>query len=246
MPMATMPIVAPLPKPPPAPPPSGPQRWNMRWGRPPRPPHGYTWIAAGHDLTLHRIGGRGLAGLGGLFGRPQWEYDQVNRLQNDLAILNAEVTVIGKEAWDTVAAQVSKTRPIGAPYFQPYDGVWLRVATFMTETGHPSILITSKYFPSASAIQLAEDAVKSIRPMVEYVKKILPEVRAEADALARKKIAALSLVRIPSPSEAGEAAFKEALAQRAKALGLGLGVGLTTIAVIGIGAMILMSQLGRK
>lgn len=180
-----------------------------------------------------------LSGLDGwiaeLFGKSQAWYTRVERAQNALAVLSAEVNSIGRLIWDTIqgtiAAEVQRGGGGGLPSrFPGFDFTVDDIDARIRE-----IMITTKHTPSESDISTAESRIPMYRDAVDYAKSIYPEVAAQVEADAARVAATVSRVPLRSPAEVGEQVFVETLKERAKALG---GLGLGTLAIVAAAAAI--------
>jgi hypothetical protein len=188
-------------------------------------------------VTAAKAAASASAPAGGTMTSPK--YARVDAAQKALAVLNAEVYAIGQAPWDLVAAQVAKSRPANAPYMQSFDGISEKTGSFMRASSPLNIVVTTAYFPTDSAIALAESAAVEIRRMVDYVKTILPEIAPAVSAQGAKTLVAVSQSSLLDPKVVGDAAFKEELAKRAAALGQG-GLNIMTIAAVGAAAVALI------
>jgi hypothetical protein len=164
--------------------------------------------------------------LASLFGKPQSWYDTISRIQKELTILITEVSAFGNEVWDAVSSAATAK----GIQFTKYD------YTQEWATNHmKAILVTKSYEPSDAVIASADTYAKRVRAMVEFAKKIAPEMAAQVAADRAKVEANLAGSRLVSPAVAGEAAFIKSLEEQAGkvAFGMGgLGIGIAAIAAL--------------
>ena len=173
-----------------------------------------------------------LKGLSGLGLSQSW-YSNLNRVQNDLVVVGAEIATIGAEIWDRAAAAAAsqgKVRP------WPWDLASRTATGRMTQ-----ILVTESHIPSDAAILQADNDVRVLRSQSETVKQLAPGIRAEAEAQAAATRARVSAISLRSPEEAGFQAFKDSIAERAGALAPELTgfFGLKKYIWYGVGGMVL-------
>lgn len=185
---------------------------------------------------------RDLAGLGDwfsdLFGKSQAWYSNVNRIQNQLAVLQAEVNAIGSGIWDTImgtiAGLIAKGQASGTPpHFYGFD--WT-VEDISAQA--KAILVTKGHTPTDQEIATADSRARMYREMVDYAKRMAPEVRAQVEADAARVRASVEAAPLRSPAEVGEKVFLETLDERAKAFSLGgLGFGILALVALGLFAL---------
>jgi len=184
------------------------------------------------------ISGNGLSGngngngqmLGGilasLFGKSQSWYDGINRIQKELTILQTEVAAFGKDIWDTIA----NTPAAKQAGFTAYGYTMEWALNHMQ-----AIIVTANHEPSDAAISSADAYAKRVRSMVEFAKKVAPELAAQVAADRAKVEAGLVGSRMIAPAVAGEAAFVKSLEEQVGKLGGGmgmLGIGLAAVAAL--------------
>ncbi len=170
-----------------------------------------------------------------LFGKSQTWYDRVGRDQRDITVLLAEVSAIGKPAWDalqqTLAASIAQGYQMPVEHFPGYQ--WI-MDDLLDQA--KILLIMKGAAPTDAEIATAESRIYTYRQAVDYAKRILPEVAASADDEAARIRAALPEGSLRSPAEVGVETFKAELERRAKNLaGAGLGIGM--IAVLAVAAI---------
>lgn len=170
-----------------------------------------------------------------LFGKSQSWYDRVGRDQRDITVLLAEVSAIGKSAWDglqlALADAIAQGQYVPIERFPNYQ--W--IMDDLTEQAR-ILLITKSTVPTDAEISTAENRIYTYRSAVDYAKGILPEMAASAEAEAARIRAALPEGSLRSPAEVGVDTFKAELERRAKNLaGAGLGIG--TLALIAVAAI---------
>ncbi len=194
-----------------------------------------------------RFSTRDLSGLGdgifdSLFGKPQSWYDRLNSIQNQLAILQAGISAIGQEMWDTIADQVAQS---GATKFDGYS-------TTMNRLGADSMgtLVTKSHVPSDAEIQSAQIALQWWNPQLAYARGILPELEAKVQADMAQSQAMVSASSLKSPATVGVEVFEKEVADRAAALGQGVGDWMKYLAwaLGGVAAIYITSQIagGRR
>jgi hypothetical protein len=158
-----------------------------------------------------------LSGLEGiwdsLFGKPQSWYDRLNSIQNQLAILQAGISAIGQEMWDTIADQVAQS---GATKFDGYSTTMDRLGSDST-----GVLITSSHVPSDAEIQSAQIALQWWNPQLAYARNMVPELEAKVQADMAQSQAMVSASSLKSPATVGVETFEAELQKRAEALGQG-------------------------
>ena len=176
--------------------------------------------------------GRMLGGiLASLFGKSQAWFSNVSRIQKELVILQGEVSAFGKEVWDAVASSsAGKATIFVDSAFTGYD------YTMEWALNHQkAILVTQNYEPSDAVIASADLYSRRVRAMVEFAKKVVPEMAAQVAADRAKIEANLVGSGLKSPAEAGEAAFIQSIEDQTKSLGFGLaGIGLAAAALAAI------------
>lgn len=158
--------------------------------------------------------------LSDLFGKSQSWYDRVDRDQKALAVRAAEVNAIGQGPWDSVRSA----------FFENTQGPDLDFLSFSDINNGitsrlKSLLVTKSHTPSDEEISDAESYNAQYGRYVDYVKDMLPELAAQADADAASVRAMLSQNSMRSPAEVGEQAFEDEVARRAKILGGAIGGG---------------------
>lgn len=193
-----------------------------------------------------RFSVRDLSGMGGildsLFGKPQSWYDRVNALQNQLAVLQAGISAIGPELWDTIFSQYQEqggSNSVG--HFDSYDATMSRLASDMA-----AILVTSKYVPSDEALNSANIAIAWWNPELSYARSVMPELEAKVQADMAESQAMVSAASLKSPATVGVETFEKEVEDRAKALGQGASdlLKYATWALGAIAAIVVASKFG--
>lgn len=190
---------------------------------------------AHHRMKKPGVSGLGAAGVWSILtGKGSEWYSHLDQVQKSLAVLNAEVGVIGQSVWDAVVESVRAGVSAGAPYIRDFASVQDQVTSFLAgDSSSYSIRVSDTYVPSDDAISRAEATATEIRAMVEYVKGVDAQVKAEADAAAAKRKADLSKSTLQSPADVGEEVFKQQVAAQAAAIG-GWSVGVLAIVAVGL------------
>lgn len=187
--------------------------------------------------------GGNLNGLGGwiadMFGKSQAWYDRVDRDQKALAVRAAEINAIGQDPWDSVRTS----------YLENVQGPGIDFLSFSEINSGitsrlKSLLVTKSHMPSNEEISEAENYNFLYGRAADYVKQMLPELAAQADADAANVQEMLSRGSMRSPSEVGEQAFEEEVARRAKILGGVVGGGM--LLYLAIPALLALAFSGRR
>lgn len=192
--------------------------------------------------TVPEFGGR-LNGLGNwlsdLFGKPQTWYDRVDRDQKALAVRAAEVNAIGQAPWDSVRTAYFESTQGPDTEFLSFsdinDGIGSRLK---------ALLVTKSHTPSDEEISDAEAYNAQYGRYADYVKQMLPELAAQANADAAEVRSMLSQNSMRSPAEVGEQAFEDEVARRAKILGGVVGGGM--LLYLAIPALVALALSGRS
>jgi hypothetical protein len=145
-----------------------------------------------------------------IFGKSQSWYDNVNRLQNDYSIMNAELNAIGATIWDALVPRAAAA------------GVWLlkfsELQTLLNRNLN-SILISESYAPSDATIQSVQVDAVSIRRMLDWATANAPgEIQARVAEWAFSMRSNLARITLKSPSAVGWETFWKTLKERAEAL----------------------------
>jgi len=187
----------------------------------------------------------GVSGLGGLlssmFDKPDSWYKNVDRIQKELAYVQAGVSAIGPEVWNAVATRTGK--------MTSYDdtmGDLLKWTKTMLVTKEEGWLFTDikGHIPTEAEIAEADARAKMYRGMLEMAKQVAPELKAAAERDEAQARAMIGNTTLSSPGAVGEAEFYRQVEERAKNLGTGLGLGLGTIAAVGVGLFLLTQRGG--
>jgi len=168
-----------------------------------------------------------------LFDKPDSWYVNLNRLQNDYSIMNAELNGIGKGPWDSVVGKVAVA---------PFDSVQKLIKTNLA-----SIVVTGQYVPHENTIARAQNEAVGIRAMLDVAKAAVPaEIAMRSNQWATEMAIKVANIKLKSPGEAGKKEFIKELDKRASALG-GTLFDWTKYAAIGavaVGGIILLSRFG--
>jgi hypothetical protein len=171
--------------------------------------------------TVPEFGGP-LNGLGNwlsdLFGKSQAWYDRIDRDQKALAVRAAEINALGSDAWKTVRDAYFENTQGPDIGFLSFEEINAGIASNLK-----SLLVTKSHTPSDQEIAAAEAYNQQYGWYVDYVKKMVPELAAQADADAENVTNLLSRNAMRSPAEVGEQAFEDEVARRTKILGGALG-----------------------
>jgi hypothetical protein len=163
--------------------------------------------------------------LASLFGKSQSWYDNVSRIQKELTVLQAEISAFGKDVWNAIA----NTPAAKQAGFTDYDYTMAWALNHMK-----AILVTQNYQPNDTVIASADAYAKSRRVMVEFAKKVAPEMAAQVAADRAKVEAQLVGARMISPAEAGEEAFVRSLEEQAGKLSSGFAIGGVGLAIAAV------------
>lgn len=157
--------------------------------------------------------GNSLSGLGA-----QSDYDRVNDLQNKITTVRAGIYSVGKDIWDTVAGAIYKAGTIPSEivggYFPGFDWAGEESLRILQ-----SLIVTEGSFPSASAINLADQRIREFGSMVGYVKKVAPTIASKIStdmAEAKSKVEAVTPLK--DPAVVGRETFIKELQERTAAL----------------------------
>lgn len=170
-----------------------------------------------------------------LMGKPQSWFTRVEKIQNALAIISAEVNAFGRSVWDSIqgsiAREVSEGRGAGLPMrFPGFDWIQDDIATQLK-----AVLITKSHTPEDWEINQAESRVPMYREAVDYAKYIVPEAVYQVEQDAEKVRDAVSRAPLRSPAEVGMQTFVDELEKRMKLLGM---FGLAAVAIAAVAAAI--------
>lgn len=171
------------------------------------------------------------------FGKPQSWYDRVDRDQKALSMRSAEVAALGQDAWESVRSSYLST--VSGPeidflsFSEINDGIIRSLR---------SLVITPSHTPSDQDIESAEAFNTQYGRYVDYVKQMVPELAAQADADAENVRRMLAANSMRSPAEAGVQEFEDEIARRAKILGSGIGA--AALLYFGVPILLLM-MMGR-
>lgn len=178
-----------------------------------------------------RFSVRDLSGMNGilanLFDKPASWYARVNWVQNELAVLQAEVSSIGSSAWNQIQrdlAQAKADGQSGGPdrfpdySFTMSDLLEQQKAVLVTKEEGWLFTEIKGRIPTDGEIATAESRVTLYRRAVDFAKSILPELSPSVDADAARVRASVEATPLRSPGEVGEQVFYDTLKERAKNL----------------------------
>jgi hypothetical protein len=152
----------------------------------------------------------------------------VNRVQNELVVLQAEVSSIGSTLWNQVqqdlAQAVADGQTGGPSHFPDYsftmsDLLDQQKAVIVTKESGWLVESIKGRIPTDEEIATAENRVVLYRRAVEFAKSVLPEISPVVNADAAQVRASVEATPLRSPGEVGEKAFYEILKERARGLG---------------------------
>lgn len=175
-----------------------------------------------------------------LAGKSQSWYQNVSKIQNQLAVVMAGVTAAGRDVWDAVAqASVGPTQD-GSPLsgVEAYDTVLADIDQSLT-----AIVVTKSHVPSDAQIAQAAAVARKYQGELDFVSSVAPEVSAQI-AQDQKAVAAMLPGPMGSPSAVGRAEFERQLEDRAKALGQGT-FDLVKMLALGAGAVAVLMAMGK-
>lgn len=177
--------------------------------------------------------------LSDLFGKSQAWYDRVDRDQKALAVRAAEINALGQDAWTTVRdSYMSNTQGPDADFLS-FSEINAGI-----DQNLKALLVTKSHTPSDQDIASAEAYNAQYGRYVDYVKQMIPELAAQADADAAKVQEMLSRNFMRSPAEVGEQAFEDEVERRAKILGASIGGG--ALLYLAIPAILAVALSGRS
>ena len=185
--------------------------------------------------------------LDSLFGKPQSWYNNVNNIQNQLAILQAGISAIGQDIWDQIYNTLQQSGAT-TPAFDTYTSV-------MTTLGLDSemMLVTKTQMPSDGQIATAQQDLQTYQPMLTYATQMAPELAAQVQTDQAQSQAMVTASSLKSPADVGVDTFETEVQNRAAALGQGLidwtkylAWGLGAVAVIVAANKLNMSGGGRR
>lgn len=154
--------------------------------------------------------------LDSLFGKSQSWYDNVNKIQNQLAILQAGISAIGQDVWDQIY-QTLQGSGATTPAFSQYSDV---MSTLGLDQG--MMLVTSSQTPTDGQIGTATSDIATYQPMLDYATQMAPELQAQVQSDQSQVQAMVSAAPLQSPAKVGVQVFEQTVADRAAALGQGL------------------------
>ena len=168
-----------------------------------------------------------------MFGKPQAWYTNLSSVQDRLVVAKTGIYEIGKDIWNTIS-DAYKVAMGGPQYFSGFE--W---ATEEINKRLKAILVTENYVPSDGEISLASQRASEFQSMVEYAKRILPEIRGKVESEQAKMEADLKKITMLSPADVGQQAFWDELKRRAALMG---GVGIGIIALV-LGGVFILSRI---
>lgn len=167
-------------------------------------------------------------------GKSDYWYQNLDRVQNSLAVAMAQVEAVPAKLWRSVWEKK------GLPQYADRDAVKDNLLY-----NFQSILVTTKRVPSDEMIATAEAKVQDTEWMLSEVARLAPEVTAEMEIQKARVAAALSNSTLQSPTTVGREVFMEKLEERAKLFTGGFGV-VIGIAAVAIAAWFLLPKLLKK
>lgn len=178
--------------------------------------------------------------LTSLFGQPQSWYDNINSLQNQLAVLQAGISAIGQDAWDMVneAYQTNggASSDLGnaPPHFDDYQSTMARLLS-----DSQGLVITTNTMPTQDQINSASYSIAWWNPELTYATAMVPELAPQVQADMAQSQAMVSQSSLKSPAAVGAQTFTTEVAARAQALGVGI-LNVGQYVVWGLGALALI------
>jgi hypothetical protein len=208
------------------------------------------WQDAGILMTESR----GMRGMGDLIdialGPWKYVYDKLapksdawfanlDRIQKDLTVLNAELNAIGSVLWNmTMEYDASPAGQNRIIEWRPwYNFKFDAIQSYLTDR-LKKIIVTQDYVPSDFEIDQSRQAFTGVRRLIDLVKTGVPAVGALSTVQAAKadmETRMAGITPLKNPVSAGVKAFVDTLKERAEKLGqwgLGLGVVAAVVAAI--------------
>jgi hypothetical protein len=163
-------------------------------------------------------------------GKSDYWYQNLDRVQNEIAIAMAQVEAVPAALWKTVWEKK------GLPQYADRDAVKDNLLY-----NFQSILVTTKRVPTDESISTAEAKVQDTEWMLSEVARLAPEVKAEMEIQQARVAAALSNSKLESPTTVGREVFMDKLEKRAKLFTAGFGA-VAGIALVAVAAIFILPR----
>ncbi len=141
-------------------------------------------------------------------GESQEFYSRLGAVQNNITVLMAEVEEVGESVWDLVSDKAGSS--ISFTRFQATKDALLEA--------FQGLIATQSRTPTLSQISSADQLAWGIREMVDFAKRMAPEIAAKVDARGASVEAAVSASPLQSPSDVGWDEFERQMKDRASKL----------------------------
>jgi hypothetical protein len=135
-------------------------------------------------------------------------YTRIGSIQGSLTVLSAEVEEIGESIWDLVSGQAGSS--VSFMRFQETKDAIL--------DAFRKLIVTQSDIPVESDIAAAEVLTAKVKAMVEFAKRVAPEVAAAVSAKGAAVQAQVNATPLVSPSDVGWDEFEKQMKNRAKDL----------------------------
>ena len=201
--------------------------------------HPHRW-QYGRHLAFGQRREAGMHGFGGIVSTTA-DFARLNAAQNHAIAVQAEISGIGKDAWDSEILEQADSVERGG--WSPADNYTYdkMMAFWLAQTQRLLVYGTAwlEKRPSNEDVAEVERFAAGTDKLIALVKGFLPtETRAQAESDRRSAEVALSGSPMKSPDDEGAAAFKEEVLKRANSLASGgLGVVATAAAVLAAAAI---------
>lgn len=172
------------------------------------------------------------------FGKPQSFYNALSAAENHAVAIQAEISGIGKDAWDA-ALQTSRLAEAGWVPFDTYSYDAM-MKFWLENTRRLNVKRTPR--PEQADINEVNKLATGTEKLIALIKEMVPaadRAKGEADRVETQKILA-GIGPMTSPSDVGKQSLKEDLVKGASGL---LGAGLLTTAVAAVIAIALLGAL---
>jgi hypothetical protein len=143
-----------------------------------------------------------------MLGESQAWYDRLASAQNGITVLMAEVEEAGESVWNLVSEQAT-----GKISFTPFQATKDRLLE-----NFQGLIVTTAKTPSDAQIVAAENLIFGVRQMVDFVKKVAPEVATKVDAKGAEIQASVEKAPLQSPEDVGWDEFMKQMKNRTKDL----------------------------
>jgi hypothetical protein len=143
-----------------------------------------------------------------MLGEPQAWYDRLASAQNGVTVLMAEVEEAGESVWNLVSEQAA-----GQVSFTPFQATKDKLLE-----SFQGLIVTTAKTPSDAQIVSAENLIFAVRGMVDFVKRMVPEVAAKVDAKSAEIQMAVEKAPLQSPEDVGWNEFWKQMNERSKNL----------------------------